>query len=293
MRVESLFEKGETKKAMAEAAKTLQRATNNEQKAQVYDAIGDAFFKQKDYDRAITNFSESITMAPWHSPTRIARGQAYGCKGEYDKEIEDDSEAIRLSPRNAEAYADRGWAYGAKEEYDKEIADETEAIRLDPTNAIALTVRAWAYGRKGEHDKEIADYTEAIHLAPRDATAYGSRGDCYMDMFKYNKTIADYSEMIRLMPGTAEAFAKRGNALLQKATEFDIFPWIPTDKKDRAKVINKAAADLTEAVRLDPHDIESFRNRALAYEANGDKAKAAADRAMAEKLRQEALPSGN
>jgi Flp pilus assembly protein TadD len=48
--------------------------------------------------------------------------------------------------------------------------------------------------------------------------------------------------------------------------------------------IDKAIADLDEAIRLDPDDANTYQYRGLAYEKKGEKAKAEADFAQAKKL---------
>ena len=275
--VESFVKKGETQKAIAATAKVLERATTNEQKARVYVNIGHAYGEKGEYDKEIEDDNEALRLDVRNADAYAVRGRAYGAKGDYDKMIADETEAVHIDPTCAKVFTLRGWAYGSKGEHDKEIADYTEAIRLDPKYAEGYSLRADAYKTKFDRKNAIADFSELIRLTPQDANAHLSRGDCYMEMLKFDKAIADYNEMIRLMPGLAEAFAKRGNALLQKGKEGDMFPRGPKDEKDRAEYMNKAIADLTEAIRLDPKDIGSICNRAVAYETMGDYNKAIAD----------------
>jgi regulator of sirC expression with transglutaminase-like and TPR domain len=47
---------------------------------------------------------------------------------------------------------------------------------------------------------------------------------------------------------------------------------------------DRAIADFTEAIRLDPKDYYQYRDRALVYDAMGDHARAQADRQAAERL---------
>ena len=47
---------------------------------------------------------------------------------------------------------------------------------------------------------------------------------------------------------------------------------------------DKAIADFTEAIRLDPKDAQSYQNRGVAYGKKGEKAKAEEDFAQAKKL---------
>jgi tetratricopeptide (TPR) repeat protein len=48
--------------------------------------------------------------------------------------------------------------------------------------------------------------------------------------------------------------------------------------------VDKAIADYTEAIRLDPKYVLAYQNRARAYEKKGDTDKAKADRAKAKEL---------
>ena len=48
--------------------------------------------------------------------------------------------------------------------------------------------------------------------------------------------------------------------------------------------MDKAIADYTETIRLDPELAVAYRGRGVAYEKKGDKAKAEADFAQAKKL---------
>ena len=47
---------------------------------------------------------------------------------------------------------------------------------------------------------------------------------------------------------------------------------------------DKAIADYTEAIRLDPNSTDAYFNRGIAYQKKGDKAKAEEDSAQAKKL---------
>jgi tetratricopeptide (TPR) repeat protein len=60
---------------------------------------------------------------------------------DYDKAISDFTEAIKLDPNYAIAYFDRGMVYDETKDYDKAISDYTQAIRLDPFNFDAYNNR--------------------------------------------------------------------------------------------------------------------------------------------------------
>jgi Flp pilus assembly protein TadD len=73
----------------------------------------------------------------------VARGMEAFKKQDYDLAISDFTEAISLEPRSTAGYWGRGMAYADKGDYDKAIADYTEAIRLKPDYVMAYNNLAW------------------------------------------------------------------------------------------------------------------------------------------------------
>ena len=173
----------------------------------------------------------------------------------------------------------------------------TEAIRLDPEDADAAYRRAggncaWA-GKKGEYDKAIADFNEAIRLDPKDAIAYNNRGNAWSDKKEYDKAIADYTEAIRLDPETACAYCNRGIAWIEQEgvrqghrrlhRGHPARPEVrrrlqqPRHRLAAKKEYDKAIADYTEAIRLDPKDAAAYCNRGNAWSDKEEYDKAIAD----------------
>jgi Flp pilus assembly protein TadD len=158
---------------------------------------GYAAWLKKEYDEAISDYTEAIRLKPDYADAYFSRGKAYDEKNEYDKAISDYTEAIRLKP-DFFTYYFRGVAYDAKKEYDKAISDYTDAISLSLNDADAYFNRGYAYNEKKEYDKAISDYTEAIRLKPDDPNAYHNRGLAYESRGKLDKAKADYAKEAEL-----------------------------------------------------------------------------------------------
>ena len=94
------------------------------------------------------------------------RGVAYYGKKDYDKAISEFTEVIRLKPNYAEAYYYRGYAYAHNGNYDRAISDLNEAIRLNPDDAVTYYLRGNVYEVKGNYDRAIADYESALRINP-------------------------------------------------------------------------------------------------------------------------------
>jgi tetratricopeptide (TPR) repeat protein len=94
----------------------------------------------------------------------LKRGNAYYDKKDYDKAISDYTEAIRLDPNNSWAYNNRGITYFAQKEYDKAIRDYKEAIRLDSNSNLAYNNRVQRLQKQGKLDRAKADFAKSEEL---------------------------------------------------------------------------------------------------------------------------------
>jgi tetratricopeptide (TPR) repeat protein len=100
------------------------------------------------------------------------RGNAYYQNKDYERAIENYNEALRLDPKDFKAYCNRGCAYEAKKDYDRAIQDYSESIRLDPTHAFVYHNRGNAYRARKDYHRAVEDYTDAIRRDPKHAPAY-------------------------------------------------------------------------------------------------------------------------
>ena len=261
-----MIERGEGQQATKLAAKMLDRANTDSEKADTYHHQAYAYAMTGELDKAVADYSEAIRLDPKDARLYHGRAYVYARQGQLDKTIADCTEAIRLDPKLAPPYGNRGEAYVRKGELNKAIADFSELIRLAPTDVNAYLYRGIARGSMGDYDTAIADYTEAIRLDPQNVAAYCNRGDAYEKKGDWDKAIADAAEAIRLNPQLAQAYCNRGTAHLKKGD------------------LDKALADLNEALGIDPTLGEAYYYRAAAFSKKGDNAKAEADSAQAKKL---------
>jgi tetratricopeptide (TPR) repeat protein len=234
--------------------------------AAVYKSRGDAHIKERDYDRAIADYTEAIRLDPNNADHYISRGWAYVRKGDYDRAFEDYSQAIKLDPNNADRYISRGFAYYYKGDNNRAIADYTQAIKLVPNNADHYISRGGAYGSKDDYDRAFADYTEAIRLDPNNADRYFSRGLAYYGKGDNDRAIADYTEAIKLGPNNADYYIVRAWAYDNKGDN------------DRATAdYDRAIVEYTEAIKLEPNNAGHYISRGAAYDNKGDYDRAIAD----------------
>jgi tetratricopeptide (TPR) repeat protein len=125
------------------------------------------------------------------------RGTQLLASGDYDRAIEDFTQALTLDPR-PESYYNRGLAYFSKNEIDNAIADWNSAINLNPRDARAYRQRGSAYFTKGDYSLAVADYNRAIELEPQDAKAFYNRGLLFQARDERTKAIADFTTVVTL-----------------------------------------------------------------------------------------------
>ena len=149
-----------------------------------------AYEKNKDYDRAIADFTKVVEFNPDTSTVvkltdevvftdgnasaslganywlegldgvaaYLSRGRAYQAKGDHGRAIADFSKIVTQQPKWSKGYCHRADAYLAKDENDHAIADFTACLKMNPRHPEAYNGRAKAYRRKGDYGSAIADY---------------------------------------------------------------------------------------------------------------------------------------
>jgi tetratricopeptide (TPR) repeat protein/tRNA A-37 threonylcarbamoyl transferase component Bud32 len=236
--------------------------------ADTYFHRGNDAYSEGDYQRAIANYTQAITLQPDDDTAFNNRGASYKAQGDYQRAIADYTQAIKLNPHDAaDTFYNRGTIYKAQGDYQRAIADYTQAIKLNPHNAVdAFYNRGIAYSAQGDYQRAIADYTQALALQSDDADTFYSRGAAYAAQSDYQRAIADYTQAIALQPNDADAFYNRGNAYSAQGD------------------YQRAIIDYTQAILLRPDDPEFFNNRGNAYSDQGDYQRAIANHTQAIKL---------
>ncbi len=173
-------------------------------------------------------------------------------KGETDAAIAHFSRAIQLDPKYAPAYCDRGLALVMKGELDKAVADLDTAIRLAPTGARSYFNRGFAYFQKGEYDKAVADYTDAIRLHPELRRGVSRSGLRPHAEGRLGAGLGRPELCRPAAPKDPAAYTSRGKAYSEMGD------W------------ERAIADYSQAIQLEPQDAENWCDRGNARVMKGD-----------------------
>jgi tetratricopeptide (TPR) repeat protein/class 3 adenylate cyclase len=176
-------------------------------------------------------------------------------------------QAIRAQSDFVDAYVGRAEARRMLMQYELSLEDCEKIIQLQPDEPRGYNCRGLGRQLLKQYDASLRDFNEALRRNPKFAIAYGNRGTTYNLLQQYDRAIQDFNEAIRFGPRNPVFYIKRGNAYSD------------------LKQYDKAIQDYTEGIQLNPNKMNGYRLRALAEEASGDVAGAAADRARLREAR--------
>jgi tetratricopeptide (TPR) repeat protein len=188
---------------------TLVAGMSNADFSAAYFDVGASYARQKDYSRAIANYTEAVRLNPRNHDAFFNRGNAYLAQRDFARAIADYSEAIRINPRDSGSFANRGIAYKRQKDFARAIADYNEAIRINPRDSDTFANRCNAYFAQNDFARAIADCNEAIRINPRDSNAFFNRGNAHFAQNDFARAIADYDQAIRINPQNSDAIANR------------------------------------------------------------------------------------
>jgi len=224
--------------------------TNGAELARYYNNRGVAYANKLDYDHAIEDYSQSITINSRDANTLHNRGMAYHWKANDKSAIDDYNRALALDSKSTGILLDRARAYRSLRDYDKAVQDVDAAVRLDPKFATGFFLRGLLYGDKNDDDRKIADINQAISLDPNVSNFYFERGLFYERKNAADKAAADFSRAIERDPKSYLAYVGRAS-ISRSLRNYD-----------------KAIEDLDAALRISPAYANGYYLRAMVY---GDK----------------------
>lgn len=128
------------------------------------DNRGEAYAQHREYDLAIQDFNDALSINPVSQSAIRNRGLAYARKGNYERALEDFDYAITRGGTVSWNYSLRGDTYRHKGDFERAIQDYDQAIRLYPSEGRFFCKRALARMAKGDSEGGGADITHAQEL---------------------------------------------------------------------------------------------------------------------------------
>lgn len=226
------------------------RKLTPEEAASEYKQRGDRYLENRAFSRAIEQYAKAIALTPEDRTLYLSRGGAYFEEREYGAAVADFTAALDISP-DAAVLAGRGGAYLQTGDLDRALADYAAAVALAPNVGSA---ELW---------RRVIEYTKEIQRDPNDYW-YNERGVAFYNAGYFALAAEDFTRSIERNPNDPVVYNNRGNAYYSKHVS------------GRGNDLDRAIADYTEAIRLDPNAVV-YGNRAGVYRVLNAPDKAIAD----------------
>ncbi len=229
------------------------------QDSRAYNKRGLAHVSTRNYEQAIVDYSQAITLDPHYAEAYNNRSTAHLLMANYGQAVLDCDQALELAPDFVAAYVNRGIAYTGLRDYEKALADYRKALELAPKNFYAYFNQGNTYLWMSRYKDAITGYSQTIALNPQFVAAYVNRGVAHVELRYYDLAMADFNQAIDLNPDYVYAYYNRAMVYRE------------------LKNYKKAAADYSRVVELNPEHPYVYENRGDMYTALGDEDQASED----------------
>lgn len=229
--------------------------------AEAYSGKGNKDMEFAYYDYAVQNgISKEISL--------FERAGAYQKYGELDKAMDDLNEICTMSENFSIAFGKRGDILFQQENYEAALKDYSHALE-QRESGYTYCKRGKTYLKLRHYPEALLDFNRAEHLDGGSEDLYNARGVVYAQMKNYECALADYFNALAYKPDDAIYLYNIG--------------WVYSKKEE----YNNAIDYFTQSINSDNKDYKGYSERAVAYKAMGEKAKAEADFEKAKELRGE------
>ena len=191
---------------------------------EIYSRLGNYHYKvNKDYERAIFDYSRALEFAPNNSEIVISRAIAYEASDDLEKALKDFSRFVTLKPDSPVGYSGRAKVLRKMSRFDKAIEDYLKAIELDPETqdrkmdlANLYYQEAKSLNKKGKRKEAIESLKNTLKYNPKHefaqeeiSTLYYTRAIDLMRLKKYNDALVALDDTIKAKGDMVQAYVKR------------------------------------------------------------------------------------
>ncbi len=254
---------------------------------------------------ARADFSSAILADPANAELRNIRGYFLMTQGVHEDAVADFSEAIELDPKLSVAWNNRGLIYLHQGEYAMAVQQFLAAVDCDGEYVDGWNNLGFAYMKQDKLDQALQNIEQAIGLNPGYIPAWNNRGLINLKAKDYEAACTAFTRAIELADLDPRWYSHR-QVVLQKLNRFDeaaadqqTIVWIGRlskfnqhlnrDVRDAARWIARgdclakgdrydaAISDYTNALKLEPDNIDALNARARVQAAIGELTKAMDD----------------
>ena len=203
---------------------------------------------------SVSSFAQSVGDFD-RAKQLFEQGNKAVAKSDFAAAIERYTEAISVYPIVPEFYFNRAVAFRGTRRFDLAIRDLEKVIQLDPKLPMPMWTELYyalgtVYQENGEYAKALDNLNKALTLDPAHAKSYNNRGNTHFFLKEYEKALADINKSLEITESSLGYYSRAK---------------IYEGKGDS----QKAVADYTKAVELNPRFAEAYSNRGLLFQKQG------------------------
>ena len=211
------FEEGSFQEAIEVYTQSLEKEVDY----RTYMGRAQAFIRVKEYEQAIQDYTEAISLNPEDSRIYYNRGNCFLEMKEEQAAFADFNKAIEIDPANYHAYNSRGFIYYQKDSLDKAEEDYLRTISLNLNYRIAYINLADLYQRRGEVDIAIELMTEYLQYNKNDLVVLNYLGDIYTTQGNYDVASRFYFTTLNQDKNQPETIEKLSVIMVEKLGHYE------------------------------------------------------------------------
>jgi Flp pilus assembly protein TadD len=215
---------------VADLGRQIKESPNN---ARLYLDRGKNYFWLQQFDNAIKDFTQALSLNDGLDAAYFGRGMAYGRNKELKRGIDDLSVYIRRNPKSSIAYTKRGVRHIWNKDFKRARDDLMKAVALDSKNAEAHDDLGVALAQLGKYEDAVGHFIKSKTLDPSYQKAHHNLAMILYMIGDLDNALPVVNDALRLAP-------KNRGSLMLKSTILD-----GLGNKQEASKIRKRAEFLT------------------------------------------------
>lgn len=210
-------------------------------------ALGSAYSKIKNYDKALYYFNKTIEIDPIFTMVYNHRGIIHEKNLQFDLALKDYQKAIQLDPNFVEAINNLANIYKTQGKYDLALENYNKALAINPRYYTSYFNRGALYYSTKDYQRALDDFNKALEINPDYEQVYNNRGCLFSAVQKYSAAMQDFDHLLKMNPNSADAYFNKGRTyhLMGEQT--------------------LALKFYDKTIKLNPSDYLAFFNRANLY----------------------------
>ncbi|MEI9943560.1 MAG: tetratricopeptide repeat protein [Chitinophagaceae bacterium] len=161
-------------------------------------------------NQALHYIDTAISLYPFESKYYRVRGTSYYHLKEYDLAISNFTQALKLDSTNSLAWMNRAITFENTEKYSLAEQDYLKALQYDRKSATIYFNMGLLYDKWGKDNLSLLAYDQAIKIDPKNESAYLNRGEANLENGSYLNAISDFNIILSLDSAHKLAYNNRG-----------------------------------------------------------------------------------